>query len=295
MQLKQPETFDRQVDKLTEHHIIVSDRAHTKAALSYNNYYRISGYALQYRIRPDKSDCVDGTRFDDILRIYQFDFDLRNCLRKYVEIAEIYYRTQIAYYFSLAKCSNPPHDQHYNEDNYYNKIGFNEIINSFSRQRNYYKDSLIVKHHKTKYDNKLPLWAIVELLSFSDLSKLYSAMYFSEQDLIAEAIGTGSEMLKNHLHCLSVLRNKCAHAARLYNTEFNPPAQFSKRFLRNNLDVLNNTLFAYLLILIKRLPDRISKMRCVKELSSIINNRPDGVDLKLMGFPDNWEELLNKF
>ena len=72
----------------------------------------------------------------------------------------------------------------------------------------------------------------VELMSFSNMSKLYSAMYYSEKDAIASMVGTGRDTLENHLHCLSVLRNKCSHAARMYNTDFNPPAKFSKTFLR---------------------------------------------------------------
>ena len=38
-------------------------------------------------------------------------------------------------------------------------------------------------------------------------------------------VGVGKDTLENHLHCLSVLRNKCAHTARMYNTDFNPPAK----------------------------------------------------------------------
>jgi abortive infection bacteriophage resistance protein len=44
-----------------------------------------------------------------------------------------------------------------------------------------------------------------------------------------------AKTLENHLRCLPVLRNKCAHAARMYNTDFNPTAKFTASFLRNNL------------------------------------------------------------
>lgn len=43
-------------------------------------------------------------------------------------------------------------------------------------------------------------------------------------------VGVGKDTLENHLHCLSVLRNKCAHAARMYNMNFNPPAKFTTFF-----------------------------------------------------------------
>ena len=89
--------------------------------------------------------------------------------------------------------------------------------------------------------------------------KLYSSMYYSEKDAIAHMVGIGRDTLENHLHCLSVLRNKCAHAARMYNTDFNPPAKFTTSFLRKHPEIKNNSLFAYTLVLLKRLPDESSK------------------------------------
>ncbi len=78
------------------------------------------------------------------------DEKLRDLFRMYIEKAEVYYRTQIAYGFAMNKCIEPPYDQHYDENNYYNKNGYKEVIESFKREKNYYKDSLIVKHHKDK-------------------------------------------------------------------------------------------------------------------------------------------------
>lgn len=77
-------------------------------------------------------------------------------------------------------------------------------METFSREKNYYKDSLIVKHHQIKYSSKMPLWVIVELMSFSNMSKLYSSMYYSEKDAIAHMVGVGRDTLENHLHCLPV-------------------------------------------------------------------------------------------
>ena len=87
----------------------------------------------------------------------------------------------------------------------------------------------------------MPLWVIVELMSFSNLSKLYSSMYYSEKDVIANMVGVGRDTLENHLHCLSVLRNKCAHSARMYNTDFNPPAMFTTSLLRKHPEIKNNS------------------------------------------------------
>ena len=84
-------------------------------------------------------------------------------------------------------------------------------METFSKEQNYYKDSLIVKHHKTKYSSKMPLWVIVELMSFSNMSKLYSSMYYSEKDMIASMVGVGKGTLENHLHCNTLLKEISNH------------------------------------------------------------------------------------
>lgn len=293
MDLKEPLTFEEQIQKLKDHGMIVADEEKALQVLKETNYYRFTGYALQFRINPQESTYVKGTTFDNVYNIYLMDERLRDLFRMYIEKAEVYYRTQIAYGFSTIKCTEPPYDQHYDENNFYNKSGYQEVLDNFRREKNYYKDSLIVKHHKTKYSSKMSLWVMVELMSFSNLSKLYSSMYISEKDKIAQAVGIGWGTLENHLHCLAVLRNKCAHAARLYNSDFNPPAKFTTSFLRAHPDIRNNSLFAYVLVLLKRLPDSNSKRDFVDAVQIVIDKYEDDIDMKLIGFPNDYLNILN--
>ena len=86
--------------------------------------------------------------------------------------------------------------KHYDENNFCNKKGYKEVVETFGGEQNYYKDSLIVKHHKTKYSSKMLLWVIVELMSFSNMSKLYGSMYYPEKDTIAGMVGVGTKAKK---------------------------------------------------------------------------------------------------
>ena len=224
--------------------------------------------------------------------IYSFDAELRQLLRRYLELAEIYYRTVISHEFSMAKCLKSPHDQHYNERNYYNKRGFAEVLDNFKKEKGYYKDSLIMKHHNKNYAGKMPLWVMVEMMSMSDVSKLYGCMYFSEQERISKVVGCSAKSLKNHLHCISVLRNKCAHAARIYNTTFYPSADLATTFLRKYPEVNNDSLFAYIVLLVKRLPERETKERLVSDISSLLERYEESIQIKKIGFPNNWETIL---
>lgn len=294
MELKGPLTFEEQIEKLKSHGMIIDDEEKVKKILAEINYYRFTGYALQYRKKADESDYKENITFEHVYRIYQFDACLRDIFRRYIEQVEIYYRTQISYGFSHIKCKEAPYEQHYDENNFYNKQGYREVMDSFQKEKNYYKDSLIVKHHKIKYGSKMPLWVIVELMSFSNTSKLFSSMYKSDKEKIAKCIGTGYATLENHLHCLSVLRNKCAHAARLYNTQFNPPAKFATEYLKKHPEVKNDSLFAYTLVLLKRLPDAAAKLALISDIQSVIDEYKDDMDLSLIGFPTEYIKLLKK-
>lgn len=138
----------------------------------------------------------------------------------------------------------------------------------------------------------MPLWVIVEFMSFSHLSMLYSAMYNSSQDNIANKLHTGRKMLANHLHYISVLRNKCAHAARLINTKYSPPAKLSAVFLKNNPDIRNDSLFAYLKVLAYRLPSDKLRDEFKTEIIDLVERYKSFLDIALIDFPCDYEKKL---
>ena len=117
-------TFDEQLHKLDAHGMVISDREKAKDILKKVNYYRFTGYALQFRKDPSGSDYIEGTTFETVYHLYKVDEILRDTFHRYIEKAEVYYRTQIAYGFSTAKCTDAPYDQHYDENNFYNKKGY---------------------------------------------------------------------------------------------------------------------------------------------------------------------------
>lgn len=292
MNLKCPLSVEDQIKKLVAHGITIENVDEAKALLQIVSYYRLTGYTLQFRKSPSSSELASKHSLLEIHRLYDFDSRFRSLIRHYIEINEVYYKTHISNEFALEKCTNPPHDQHYNPDNYFNKDGFKKTMVLFEKEEQYYVDSLIVKHHKKNYSGKMPLWVMFELMSFSNVSMLYSAMYISSQNRIARSLGIGSKTLANHLHCMSVLRNKCAHAARLINTRYNPPAKLSQKFLRDNPSVSNDSLFAYLKVLLYRLPSDDLRNEFKSKLFKLIEEYQDVVDLSLIGFPMNYKNLL---
>ena len=292
MYLKAPKSIPEQIQRLKDHNIYVDDDRFAEKCLKEITYYRLTGYGLQFRKSPQDSDCIPNTTLRNIYNIYLFDEDLRHFLRKYIEIVEVSSRALIANGFSALKCTEPPYDQHYDINNYFDKEHAEKILVSIQQEKDHYKDSLIVKHHNKSYEGKMPLWVMTELLPFSALSKLYHCMYISDKEKIAKNINLGWRILENHLHCLAVLRNKCAHAARLYNTSLSPKVALSPHFLRRHLEVKCDTLFAYIIILLQHLPEKDQRQNCIQDIYNLIDKYKDNIDLELIGFPENYTLIL---
>lgn len=169
MDLKKPLPFDELADKMEEHHLVVNDRSEAIRVLQHISYYRLSGYLLPYRLSQNDSDLKD-VAFEDLMAIYNFDSDLRNFLRKYIEIAEVYYRTQISHWFSLSRCSAPPHDQHYDEHNFYRKQSYHDVMRKYeSDKAEYYGDSLVMQRDKADEEEEREvivfLWFVHDIKS----------------------------------------------------------------------------------------------------------------------------------
>ena len=96
MDLKKPLTFSEQIDRLKQHGVCFNDENTAAEILSTINYYRFSGYLLQYRKSIADSDLKVKVSFLSIYDIYKFDEELRALLRIFIEKVEIYFRTQIS-------------------------------------------------------------------------------------------------------------------------------------------------------------------------------------------------------
>lgn len=75
-----------------------------------------------------------------------------------------------------------------------------------------------VAHFATKYDGDVPVWAATEFMTMGCLIGLYRMMQPKDQRRIAEEVGVKNpQVLFGWLKALNVLRNHCAHNARIWN------------------------------------------------------------------------------
>jgi abortive infection bacteriophage resistance protein len=146
VKIKQPVTYDEQIAILESRGCIIQDEHQCKTVLSRINYYRFSAYFLPFK--QDNEKYAEGTTFEKIYHIYEFDRQLRNILYDALETIEITLRTRLAYF----------HAMEYGALGYLNPDSFNKqhqndiFKNNIDREIQNNRKVLFVKHHLDKYE-----------------------------------------------------------------------------------------------------------------------------------------------
>ena len=152
------------------------------------------------------------------------------------------------------------------------------------------KSQPFVEHHIFKYNGDFPIWVIIELFTTNDLSIFYADLKPQDQKYIAKnCFNTTDSKLVSWLHCLTILRNYCAHYSRLYYTLF--PAQpltplgFKYELFKQ--------VFDYILVLKFLYPIPEQWIKNVKTpLAALIEQYSDCIELKHLGFPKEWASII---
>jgi Abortive infection bacteriophage resistance protein len=290
MEVKQPTTFEEQLQKLIERDCIIADETFCKEALGRINYYRLSAYFLPFKKADGKY--YEGTTFGKVIRIYEFDRKMRSRLFSLVEEIEIYLRTQFSYYFAHKYGALGYLDESsYNERHDHER--FEMLINSEISNNS---KTLFIKHHVEHYDGKFPIWVISELFTFGMLSHFFGDMINADQKHLANSMfKTTSKNLKSWLRCCTDLRNICAHYGRLYYRIFPAIPATPTEFQTMSKYTLGRRLFDNILMLKFLYPDAGKwNNEFLTGLDGLLEEYSDCVSLKHIGFPQDWTKYLTK-
>jgi len=304
---KSHKTFDEQLKILKERDLIISNDKYAFTKLNHINYYRLSAYflPLQYKKESEnKNKFLPNTAFEDVVKLYYFDTELRKIIFEAIESIELYLRTQIAYHHS---CQYEPYGYVDQKNFQTNQEFYDKSIKTLKDETGRANEEF-VSHFEDKYKTKdLPIWTLVEVISFGTLSKMYSILKTDEQKKVTYQLrGINNTVFKNWLHSLSVLRNICAHHSRCWNktlgVKFEVPNKLEsfKKINKTIIDEKTNltstiymndkvffalSVIEYILACIGE--DEVEFKEKIKQL---LQKYPH-VDKNAMGFVDNWEEL----
>jgi abortive infection bacteriophage resistance protein len=290
--MKPPFSLAQQRRQLAAHNISFDGFSshEVEQILSRINYYRITGYAVQYRIRPESAWCEDGTQFGDIMSIYHFDEELRFLLLRYVEGVEVKLRAVISHVFTTAHCMQSPHDQHTKAEYYYRKRDALAIIEAYTSEDQ--QDQSTPWSHKRHSHRELsPLWVMVETMPFSRLVRYYQCLKRRDRQAVAKEFGSTADNLQNALLCIVRLRNKSAHANRIYNTMNLRKARLVSTEVKRLVDA--QSVFAYLMLLCSCQPTLHQRKQFARDFKELLLSfDPHVVRPDLLGIPESGLRLL---
>lgn len=264
------------------------DRARMERRLSSVNYYRLSAYWIPFR-RADGT-FREGADFEDVWSLYVFDRELRLHVMDAVERVEVAVRARLA--CSLGHRYGP---FGYAEDPLVlwgrNPDKRNELFRYLEEEVKRSKEPF-VEHFFQKYGGgHLPIWMAAEVMSFGTMCKSFCGCGRPVQRDVADFFGVPTEVMESWLKTLNVVRNICAHHARLWNRElgFRPKLPYAgqDRDWHDPVRVDNRRVFAVLTILCHCMHRVAAGSRWALRLRALITDNPK-LPIDAMGFPNDW-------
>jgi len=248
-------TVEEQIEILKSRGLIIQDEERALLFLKNNNYYElINGYKDFFidkkKTEEEKKDVYKSDiAFEDIVSLYEFDFEIRSIILKGILKIENIIKTKLAYYFS----------EKYNQEyNYLNIHNYNDNIKSvkiIADISNIIKVNMvgskneemknILEYYLEKHQN-IPLWVLIKKFTFGKLSKFYSALIEEIQFKICndieefylkeynKSISMNNETLSQILEFINIVRNICAHNEKLYNIKYKKIKNISYSHIRRN-------------------------------------------------------------
>jgi len=293
-------------------------------------YYRSGAYRYVFRqllpeaerdvrTRTFRSDTyTPGSSLDEVVKLEEFDARLRDICQMGLADFEVRVRAAIAHVLARRDIFAHTAKEHLDKEHVDDLAGsgvntkFDEWSTTYTKAIADSKLEDFIAHLLVKYGPPLPIWAMVDVLSFGSLPYLYELMKRDDRTEVARMFGVNQERrFAAWLRSMVDFRNYCAHGSRLFNRHFKrgigivPGAidvNLLGHVLKDNFSssdrpygrlYINAALLAYMLrthasgsrwhlqfkTVVRKLPPRASGLIPV-------------VDLEYnMGFPGSWDQL----
>lgn len=255
------------------------------------HYFRLAGYALPLQINYNEDGShafLPGVRFEDIVDLYVFDRKLRLLVIDALEKIEVAIRATISQSMSEKfgphwYLSEAPFIPTFAYSAFLDRLK-KDIVHDHARKP---ARQTFIQHYYDKYSEPElpPSWMVFEVLSVGTVSKIFKNIAREHQKPIARVYGLDTGILASWLHALSYLRNLAAHHQRLWNRKYTIKPAIAKKA---PVDLSQQDRFYAQAVMIQVLLRKISPGTIWgARLFDLFNEYPS-IEIKRMGFPENW-------
>lgn len=288
---KKPITVAQQIETLKQRGLIIDDECEATAILQRISYFRLAFYW-----RPMEQDKVlhifkPNSHLSNVLALYQFDSELKTLLFSSIQHIEIAVRTQMIQKFSMKYGSF----WFMNKRLFANEEIFQKHLISLQKAIEKTNDDFILEHFKRYNIPEMPpAWKTLELATLGTLSRMYSN--FSDNAVKKQVARSFTipqhEFMRNWLENLTIVRNICAHHARLWNNfssiKLRLPHKLPHPWI-TSFNIPEGRLYSQLCCIAYWLKNINRQNTFVADLKTLLLKYPI-VDVAAMGFPKNWEQ-----
>lgn len=280
-----PMTIEEQIENLKSIGLTISDEEYASQILNDISYFRlIKAYSLNLKEKNGKY--YEQVTFEQIVELYLFNSNFRQILFEQIEKVEINVRCRISNYFANRYGVLGYLESEYFINEEYHQVFLNDIREEIRRN----SKAPFVKNFRQNYEGgELPMYALVEIFSFGTLSKFFKNMLNEDKKSVAKTFGVGYTYLESWLESISYVRNICAHYGRLYNTKLSKTPALYKEY--GAMGIGNNRIFG-VLICLKHLLQNDKRWNMFVDKIEMLFDKYEHVDIKTMGFPVDWKEIL---
>lgn len=263
--LKKATTVQEQIETLRARGMCIDDEKKAIENLSDIGYYRLGFYWFPFEKtypRKKKRDHIfqEGTNFDFAIKLYYFDFDLRNLFLRYIGRIEINFRTTLIYMIS----------NKFKDDPFWyinSKVLKKDFIDSelFQKSLKDINSEPVIKQdlnmHRRQY---APAWKAIEYMSFGVVISIYDSLLDGglKHDISVVYGMQSPSQFSSYINTIRRLRNYCAHGKVLFDMTL--PEAISNGplgYLGNQKNILVGAYKVFCYFLGKISQNRVTEMK----------------------------------
>ena len=291
-------SFSAQIAKLAERGLVITDQRVVEQFLRKVSYFRLSGYTRPFY---QPTDAVggnhrfkDGTTFDDIVSLYEFDRELRLLTFSAIDRIEIAFRTAAMNHLCIGYGTHWFERPELFYDGFPHGAFLKELELSFAANPvTGARSEDFLDHYFKAYGDPSspPGWMIAEILSLGTWSKVYNNLTsIRDRKAIAAELGWSHVLVESWIHMLTILRNLCAHHGRIWNRTYSiRPKMPAKDPLFDGLTWNDQSFAAQAIVVHALLSKSYPDAYWPRQLAELLSRYPK-VKIGVMGFTIHWKK-----
>jgi abortive infection bacteriophage resistance protein len=287
---KQYQTPEQLAQLLAYRGLTIQNEEEAVRQLKNVGYYRFSAYLYPLIALPkEEQRFKSSSDFTTAVVLYDFDCRLRQFLFHYIGIVEVAVRSALANIVTAETgnifwMTNPSYFIH--------EVQFNKTMAIIQHEMEVSKEEFII-HFRSKYSDPYPpAWMLVEILPMGTLCYIYNNLLDNRiRKRIAAHFGLSVPVFSSWLTIVNLTRNACCHFARIWNKENAVAPVQPKKLPRAWIDPqITRMRIFYDICILKWFVDMIKPENDLREqLEELLAEYPM-VDVRAMGFPDDWRD-----